>query len=60
VTKAGLPIEAAVRALTQTPAHAIGRAHDLGRLQPGYVADIVLLESDLTVSAVWASGERLH
>jgi N-acetylglucosamine-6-phosphate deacetylase len=60
VTKAGLPIEAAVRALTQTPAHAIGRAHDLGRLQPGYVADIGLLESDLTVSAVWASGERLH
>jgi N-acetylglucosamine-6-phosphate deacetylase len=60
VNQVGLPIEAAVHALTQAPAHAIGRVHDLGRLHPGYLADAVLLEPDLTVAAVWAAGERLR
>lgn len=60
VTSVGLPVEIAVQALTETPARAIGRAHDLGRLEAGYAADAVLLESDFTVAGVWAAGLRLR
>jgi N-acetylglucosamine-6-phosphate deacetylase len=48
-----------VTAVTETPAAAIGRAHDLGRLEPGYAADAVLLDDDLAVAAVWGTGARL-
>lgn len=56
----GLPIEAAALAVTETPARAIGRAHDLGRLQAGYAADAVLLDEELAVTAVWAEGRRMR
>ncbi|MGI9822549.1 N-acetylglucosamine-6-phosphate deacetylase [Agromyces sp. Marseille-Q5079] len=59
VQAAGLPIEVAVAALTEVPAAAIGRAHDLGRLEAGYGADAVLLGDDLAVEAVWGAGVRL-
>ncbi len=55
----GIPLDEAVGALTVTPAAAIGRAGDLGRLERGYAADAVLLADDLTVEAVWADGARL-
>jgi len=53
-----LPIETAVAALTEVPARAIGRAHDLGRLHPGYAADAVLLDETLGIKAVWVAGQR--
>lgn len=56
VERVGLAIEVAVQALTETPARAIGRGHDLGRLHPGYAADAVLLDAELTVQRVWAAG----
>lgn len=56
VQEVGIPIAEAVRALTSTPASAIGRGHDLGRLQPGYAADAVLLDPSLTVRQVWSDG----
>lgn len=56
VRDVGLPLATAVRALTCVPAAAIGRAHDLGALLPGYFADAVLLDDDLRVTGVWASG----
>ena len=59
VTSVGLPIEVAVRALTETPARAIGRGGDLGQLATGFAADAVLLDSDFTVDAVWGAGRRL-
>ena len=59
VTEVGISIEDAVTALTETPARAIGRAHDLGRLAPGFAADAVLLTSELVVSDVFAAGRRL-
>lgn len=59
VVESGLAFEDAVTALTVTPAAAIGRAHDLGRLEPGYAADAVLLDEDLTVAGVWGAGARL-
>lgn len=59
VTEVGVPLEVAIEALTSTPARAIGRAGDLGLLQPGFAADAVLLSPELAVTAVWAAGIRL-
>lgn len=58
VTACDVPLPEAVRALTATPAAAIGRSHDLGSLAPGYAADAVLLDRSLQVQRVWVAGER--
>lgn len=58
VTACAVPLPEAVRALTATPAAAIGRSHDLGSLAPGYAADAVLLDRSLQVQRVWVAGER--
>lgn len=52
----GLPLETAVAALTRVPASALGLAAELGRLDPGYTADAVLLEPDLSVARSWIAG----
>ena len=57
--EAGVPVAEAVRAVTETPAAAVGRRSDLGRLLPGYAADAVLLDDDFAVRAVWRDGERV-
>jgi N-acetylglucosamine-6-phosphate deacetylase len=54
--QAGVPLAEAVRALTATPARAIGRAEDLGSLTVGAVADAVLLTDALEVRSVWTAG----
>jgi N-acetylglucosamine-6-phosphate deacetylase len=59
VIDCGVGLADAVTALTETPATAVGRAHDLGRLDAGFAADAVLLDDDLAVNSVWAAGERL-
>ncbi|MFD5224737.1 N-acetylglucosamine-6-phosphate deacetylase [Microbacterium sp. NPDC058342] len=53
---AGVALPEAVRALTSTPARAVGRGASLGSLRPGYVADAVLLDGDLGVRAVWTGA----
>lgn len=59
VVVCGVDVVTAVTALTETPARAIGRP-DLGRLDPGSVADAVLLNANFAVTAVWADGARLR
>lgn len=54
--EAGVPLGEAVRALTTTPARAVGYGESLGRLQPGFVADAVLLGVESAVSAVWVGA----
>ena len=56
VEEVGLPVTDAVRAVTATPAAAIGRGHDLGRLRPGYRADAVLLDDRFAVRRVFRDG----
>ncbi|UAJ78643.1 N-acetylglucosamine-6-phosphate deacetylase [Leifsonia sp. ZF2019] len=56
VLEVGIPVEEAVLALTQTPATAIGRGDDMGRLAPGYAADAVVLDDDFRVLQVFAEG----
>lgn len=52
---AGAPLAVAVRALTSTPAAAVGRP-DLGTLAVGALADAVLLDESLHVRRVWTAG----
>ncbi|MBY6060433.1 N-acetylglucosamine-6-phosphate deacetylase [Microbacterium esteraromaticum] len=53
---AGVPLAEAVRALTATPAGAIGYGASLGTLQPGFVADAVLLSAVFDVQGVWVGA----
>lgn len=58
VTVCGIELTEAVRALTATPAAAIGRSSDLGSLRPGFAADAVLLDRELAVRRVWVAGSE--
>jgi N-acetylglucosamine-6-phosphate deacetylase len=51
----GLPVGAAVRAAATTPAAVLG-LDDVGRIAPGRLANLVVLEEDLTVRAVLYRG----
>ncbi|UGQ12528.1 N-acetylglucosamine-6-phosphate deacetylase [Yinghuangia sp. ASG 101] len=53
---AGLPITDVVRALTATPATALGLADRVGAIAPGKRADLVVLDADLHVAAVMRGG----
>jgi len=43
----GLSADAAVKALTETPAALFGVGHELGELKPGMAANLILVEGDL-------------
>ncbi len=54
---AGVELVDVVRAATRTPADALGQP-DRGRLEPGALADLVLLDADdLKARATWLGGE---
>lgn len=56
--RAGVPLAEAVRALTETPARAVGRDAQLGALRSGMLGDAVLLDASLRVARVW-TGQAL-
>lgn len=56
--QAGVHLVDAVRALTQTPAAAIGLGARLGQLAPGFVGDAVVLDAALQVRHVRTGRER--
>lgn len=56
---AGLPLPALVGAATSTPAGVLGLEAVLGRIAPGWAADLVLLDSSLDVVSVHPSGVRV-
>ncbi len=53
---AGATLQQAIAAVTAVPANALGLADRFGALAPGYVADVVALDAELRVRAVWAGG----
>ena len=55
----GLSPAAAIEAATRVPADLLGRA-DLGRIEPGAVADLVWLGPDFRTRAAWIGGELVH
>jgi N-acetylglucosamine-6-phosphate deacetylase len=56
---AGASLPAAVQALTETPARAIGRDAEIGALRPGRVGDAVLWDAEMRVVRVWV-GDLLY
>lgn len=56
----GVPLEDAVLAATQTPANIIGLGDRIGALDPGYAADLVVLNGDLNVKEVYVDGEKVN
>ncbi|GAB1484038.1 N-acetylglucosamine-6-phosphate deacetylase [Treponema sp.] len=56
VKEAGLSIHQALHAASAVPAKAIGLADRKGKIAVGYDADLVLLDSELEVQAVWGRG----
>ena len=59
VVLAGRSLPEAVAALTSVPAAALGLGDRLGRLAPGYAADLVALSPELDVQRVWAAGSTV-
>lgn len=57
---AGVPITDATRAAATTPATLLGLDHEVGRLASGLRADLLLLDDDLTPTAVLRHGAWAH
>jgi N-acetylglucosamine-6-phosphate deacetylase len=53
----GLEIATAARMASQYPAAFIGLDRELGRIAPGYRADLVACDNDMNVLETWISGE---
>ena len=60
VKKAAIPLADAVRMASETPARLIGIDDHKGTLQKGKDADIIALDRDLNVRAVWAMGKLVE
>ena len=52
----GLPISEAIKSATSTPAASLGLS-DRGKLHPGYLADMVILDNDFKVLRTYVDGE---
>ena len=56
----GLPLTQAVAMASTNPARILGLGCRKGRVAPGYDADLVLLDEQLTVTANWVGGRLLY
>ncbi len=55
----GVPLPDALRFASTHPATFLGLGHTLGRLAPGYRADLVAFDAtDMTVVATWVAGQE--
>jgi len=59
-TTLGLPLAAALTMATLTPARLLGLDGRIGRLAPGFAADLVHLTDALDVAGVWVGGLGLE
>jgi N-acetylglucosamine-6-phosphate deacetylase len=57
ITLMGVDVEEALRMASLYPARFLHLDHRLGRIQAGWQADIVLLDSALTVTGTWVAGQ---
>lgn len=53
----GLPLAEALRMATLYPARVVGLAHEIGRLAPGYRADLCLFDDEFRAHATVLGGE---
>lgn len=56
---AAVPLPEAIRMASLTPARILGLDRDLGSVEPGKRADLVVLDADLNVKSVYVGGERV-
>ena len=56
----GIPREQAIRAATIIPAQQIGRAAQIGSIEPGKLADFVVCDEALNRRVVYLGGQRLE
>ena len=57
VVSYGVPLEAAVKAMTETPAKDIGVFDSIGSLETGKCADFLVLNKDLKLMATFIDGK---
>jgi N-acetylglucosamine-6-phosphate deacetylase len=57
VTVDGLPVEDVVRAISANPAVLLGVDHEVGSLEPGKYADLVVLDEEFALKGVMRRGE---
>ena len=60
VVSYGVPLEAAVRAATETPAKDIGVFDSIGSLDVGKCADFLVLNKDLKLMATFIDGRLVN
>jgi N-acetylglucosamine-6-phosphate deacetylase len=56
VSMLDLDITEAARMASEYPAEFLGLGHELGKIQPGYRANLVTLDEDLRVTRTWIEG----
>jgi len=56
VSLLGLDIAAAARMASEYPAEFLGLGHELGRIAPGYRANLVLMNDEFQVQKTWIEG----
>ncbi|KRD28752.1 N-acetylglucosamine-6-phosphate deacetylase [Lysobacter sp. Root916] len=56
VQRLGLPLDEACRMASTYPAEFLGLGRELGRIAPGYRADLVVLDEALRVTGTWIGG----
>jgi N-acetylglucosamine-6-phosphate deacetylase len=56
VTLLGLDVAEAARMASEYPAEFLGVGHELGRIAPGYRANLVLMDDDFKVQRTWIEG----
>lgn len=52
-----LSLEQAARMASEFPAQYLGLGHELGRIAPGYRADLVLVDAQINVLRTWIDGK---
>jgi N-acetylglucosamine-6-phosphate deacetylase len=57
MTQLGVDLVTAVRMASLHPAAFLGLDHELGRIAPGYRANLVAVDPDLRVHATWIDGD---
>lgn len=57
--KMGVPLGQAIRSASTNPARAIGVEHDYGSLEPGKLANVLLLDEELNIHTILLRGRML-
>jgi len=52
-----VPLTTAVRMASEFPAAFLKLAHEIGRIAPGYRANLVLADDELNVKETWIDGQ---